>query len=109
MAVIDDLNRLAAQDVVYLSRNLSGPGLSASQVYRGRLRQALLGDWVFNASTGQNGVVGLMLGGVTPNWTSGETPVGGIRVIITTTIIAGNPPLNEIINLTTLIPTDFTE
>jgi hypothetical protein len=58
MALTDDLNRLAAQDVVYLTRRFSGlsgnsglPIGGSTEVFRGRLRQALNGDWVFNASS----------------------------------------------------------
>jgi hypothetical protein len=59
MALADDLNRLAAQDVVYLMRSFAG---GSTEVFRGRLRQALNGNWVFNAFAGQNGVVGFDLG-----------------------------------------------
>jgi hypothetical protein len=110
MAVSDDLNRLAAQDIVYLSRFIQGGQNSASkQVFRGRLRQALSGNWVFNASIGQNGVVGFDLGPATEIWGSGESPAAGIQVNISTPILPSNPPFTEMITLTTLIPTDFTE
>ena len=112
MAVIDDLNRLAAQDVVYLSRSYSAatplPGeFNATQVFRGRLRQALDGNWVFNAFTGQNGVVGFNLGPIMQYWSSGESPAGGIEVTINGPVIQN--VLNELITLTTLIPSDFSE
>jgi len=119
MAVSDDLNRLAAQDVVYLTRTLStGQSPASTDVFRGRLRQALNGDWVFNASTGQNGVVGFVLGSVGPSWTSSESPATGIEVTITFQVVPSviqplpNPntqPVNEIIVLATVIPSDFTE
>ena len=109
MAVSDDLNRLAAQDVVYLSKLIAGGGNStAREVFRGRLRQALNGNWVFNAFTGQNGVVGFDLGEVTANWSSGESPAAGIQVNISNTLVSA-PVVVEMITLTTLIPTDFTE
>ena len=110
MAVADDLNRLATQDVVYLSRSIFGvDGTStARQVFRGRLRQALSGSWVFNAFTGQNGVVGFDLGVMMPNWNSVETPYAGIGVTITNTL-SSTPSIFESITLTTVIPTDFTE
>jgi hypothetical protein len=42
MAASDDLNRLAAQDVVYLSKYVwGGANSSAKEVFRGRLRQAI--------------------------------------------------------------------
>jgi hypothetical protein len=118
MALTDDLNRLAAQDVVYLTRTLSVPDGSrggSTEVFRGRLRQALNGDWVFNASTGQNGVVGFMLGGVNNYWSSSESPASGLQVTITNmsfSIMVGTQmirTLNEMIVLTTVIPTDFTD
>ena len=110
MAVADDLNRLAAQDIVYLSRYFMAVGVnapsgasSAKEVFRGRLRQALNGNWIFNAFTGQNGVVGFNLGQLQPTWGSFESPGSGIQVNI------NNPALNENITLTTLIPSDFSE
>jgi|SRR5262249_46969188 len=126
MAVPDDLNRLAAQDVVYLTRRFSGqagnsglPIASSTEVFKGRLRQALNGDWVFNAFTGQNGVVGFVLGtvgSVNPLWNSSESPASGLQVTITTAFSSvvggvGNviPVLTEVIVVTTLIPIDFTD
>jgi hypothetical protein len=110
MAVSDDLNRLAAQDVVYFLRYTYGGGPpSAREVFRGRLRQSLTSQWVFNASTGQNGVVGFILGGVGPTWSSSESPSSGIQVTINNAILSGNPALIEQIVLTSLIPVEFTE
>ena len=112
MAVSDDLNRLATQDLVYLSRSIQGgPNQisSSKEVFRGRLRQALTGNWVFNASIGQNGVVGFDLGPATEMWGSGESPAAGLQVNISTPLLGGPAPLTEMITLTTLIPTDFTE
>ena len=119
MAVIDDLNRLAAQDVVYLTNNMNaaaGGGAVATEVFRGRLRQALNGNWVFNASTGQNGVVGFDLGGVGgagSQWNSAESPATGIQVTIDYTVNQSNPPfttgLMEHVTLTNVIPADFSE
>jgi hypothetical protein len=109
MAVADDVNRLAALDVVYLSRSILGSGNStATQVFRGRLRQTLLSNWVFNAFTGQNGVVGFDLGGVTGNWSSSESPATGIQVMISNSL-STTPAIVERIFLTPVIPTDFTE
>jgi hypothetical protein len=109
MALSDDLSRLAAQDVVYLSRyfmvNLPG----ATEVFRGRLRQALDGNWVFNASTGQNGVVGFNLGQPGTNWSSSESPGAGIQVSITINQMVPGQPLVERILLTNVIPAVFTE
>src|SRR5437660_2525951 len=120
MALTDDLNKLAAQDVVYLTRTstLIVPGLGAgpavtgsTEVFRGRMRQALNGNWVFNASTGQNGVVGFDLGhhpGRMSSWSSSESPTTGIQVFISH---EGPPgvPFSTIIVVSTVIPSDFTE
>ena len=120
MALTDDLHKLAAQDVVYLTRTFSQPDRGPSgptQVFRGRLREALNGEWVFNASTGQNGVVGFMLGSADPlTWRSDESPATGLQVTITFMLTGGMGPMgpmqgtfNELIVLTTLIPTDFAD
>jgi len=130
MALTDDLNKLAAQDVVYLTRTstLIVPGLGAgpavngsTEVFRGRLRQALNGDWVFNASTGQNGVVGFILGAVggQSSWSSSESPATGLQITVTfafpiAIMLMGQTgptqgTINEVIVLTSLIPTDFAD
>ena len=52
------------------------------------------------------------LGAPTEMWGSGESPATGIQVNISTPLIPGSrtiPPLTEVITLTTVIPTDFTE
>jgi hypothetical protein len=123
MALTDDLTKLAAQDVVYLTRTfspgelgLNGATPGSTEVFRGRLRQALDGKWVFNASTGQNGVVGFMLGSAIQNsWNSSESPASGLQVTITFNVfvvfVPGQQPqaMTEVIVLTTLIPTDFAD
>ena len=128
MAVIDDLKKLAAEDVVYLTRQILGasageantpeaPSTFPREVWRGRLHQALSGNWVFNAHTGQNGVVGFVLGAVDPYWGSSESPAEGIAVTITTNLvplalIAGEPTgslfLHTIV-LRSVIPADFAD
>src|SRR5439155_17076096 len=81
----------------------------STEVFRGRLRQALNGDWVFNASTGQNGVVGFLLGGV-GNWSSSESPATGLQITMTFLVLQPvGPVLNEVIVLTTVILSEFTE
>src|SRR5438093_13655959 len=108
MAVADDLNKLAAEDVVYLSRTLRTMSHSSTEVFRGRLRQALNGDWVFNASTGQNGVVGFLLGGV-GNWSSSESPATGLQITMTFLLLQRvGPVLDEVIVMTTVRPSAFT-
>jgi hypothetical protein len=126
MATTDQMRRLADENVIYLSRRLSGGGAMAglgvggpgkTEVIQGRLRQALTGDWVFNVS-GQNGVVGLVLGQES-GWAWSETPAQGIRLQITSSIIQAQivdamgttTPivLSEEILLTTVIPSEFTE
>jgi hypothetical protein len=117
MALTDDLNKLAAQDVVYLTRTFSAPGSGGQQaqqsieVFRGRLRQALNGDWVFNASTGQNGVVGFILGAVGNSWNSSESPAAGLQVTITMALsgFSATGQLSELIVLTSVMPTDFAD
>ena len=111
MAVSDDLNRLAAQDVVYLTRTILLGSGGATEVFRGRLRQALNGNWVFDASTGQNGVVGFDLGhhpGRMSSWSSSESPTTGIQVFISHEAPPG-VPFSTIIVVSTVIPSDFTE
>ena len=116
MAVVDDLRRLAAEDVVYLTRLLVNPyaevGAGATEVLRGRVRQALSGNWVFNAFAGQNGTVGIELGSVQNSWSSAESPAAGIQVRIPYTVINFVGPgvqieLTELVGLTTVIPEDF--
>src|SRR5215471_7259868 len=104
MAVIDDVNRLAAMDVVYLSRTFG----QSTEVFRGRLHQSLSGSWVFNSSTGQNGAVGFVLGLVNSgSWLSSETPSSGITVSITNVLYSQNINiLYERIVLTNVIPVE---
>jgi hypothetical protein len=113
MAVIDDLNRLAGQDVVYLTRSLSGSSTGSAEVFRGRLREALSGDWVFITSTGQNGVAGIFLGPQLPSWTSSESPESGLQINITTPLVQAEipqfTPLNEVIVLTSVVPADLAD
>jgi len=110
MPVSDDLNRLAAEDVVYLTRSILLGGGGPTEVFRGRLRQALNGNWVFNASTGQNGVVGFDLGhpGGMSSWSSSESPTTGVEVFISHEAPPG-VPFSTIIVVSTVIPSDFTE
>jgi hypothetical protein len=61
MALPDDLNELAQQEVVYLTRYIAGTGQGSTTIFRGRLHQALSSNWVFNTSIGHNGVVGIDL------------------------------------------------
>lgn len=106
MALNDDLSRLAAQDVVYLTRCILSDSLK--EVFRGRLRQALNGNWVYNASTGQNGAVGFDLGPTGGSWSSSESPSTGIQISIS--YPAGQvPATGETILLTTVIPSDFAD
>jgi hypothetical protein len=97
MTVYDDLKRLAAEDVVYLTFSpavqgpvvpplagegpaAAGAGSTVTFIYRGRLRQTVDGSWVFNSSTGVNGVAGIVLGQGQSSWTSSESPGSGIEV-----------------------------
>jgi hypothetical protein len=126
MATSDEMRRLAEHDVIYLSRRVTGGAMGGmmgvpgkTEVIQGRLRQALTGDWVFNVS-GQNGVVGLVLGQES-GWGWSETPAEGIRLQINSFIIPPTPivdptnmttafvQMSEEILLTTAIPSEFTE
>ena len=112
MALSDDLNKLAAQDVVYLTRSISGiHGGGPTEVLRGRLRQALNGNWVF--TTGQNGVVGFLLGNVVQNtWNSFESPATGVQITIIFQLgyfLGANAQIDEVIVLTSVIPMDFAD
>lgn len=109
----DDLQKLAAEDVVYLSKTLTpaigSPAEVSTEVFRRRLRQALSGEWVFNASTGQNGAIGVILGQVeTWSASSSESPVTGI-VVTLQKLIGGGSGTVERIDLTTLIPSEFAD
>ena len=107
MAVTDEqVKRLAADDVVYLTRSISNL-LFPTEVFRGRLRQALNGNWVFNSSIGgQNGTVGFDLGPVSQNtWQFAEAPATGIQI----TIIYPAAPAQETVVLGDLIPADFAD
>jgi hypothetical protein len=108
--VADDMARLAALDVVYLKRYVAGDENSVvSEWFRGRLRQALDGTWVFNTFAGQNGVVGVELGLVGTNWLSLTFPGAAIRVDIEYTIRMDNVPTYLNIGLTSVLSSRFTE
>ena len=84
MALDDDVRRLAAEEPLYLTHTASAGaadpgGVGHRVVYRGRLRQALNGNWVFDTSTGSSGVVGILLGPETAMWSSQEAPGMGLR------------------------------
>lgn len=66
MTVTETLERLSAEDAVFLSRWLLGLGLGSTTVYRGKLCQAPDGDWHFlHESTGHRcGLVAIELGSV---------------------------------------------
>ena len=112
MALSDDLNRLAAEDVVYLRKAVPG---GPAEVFRGRLRQAGNGNWLFKTSTGQNGVIGFELGqvGAMSNWSSSESPNAGIQVFISYLVPPadpnGVPTRGDNALLTNVIPSVFIE
>lgn len=114
MAVADDLRKLAAEDVVYFTKTYATTGARPpTEVLRGRVRQAVNGEWIFVASVGVNGVVGVVLGTVSETWGSFESPVQGLNVTISTQLVApfvqAPNGLTELITLTTLIPADFAD
>ena len=109
MALPDDLNRLAQQDVAYLTTGLSGVHPGSTTIYRGRLHQALSGNWIFNTSTGQNGAAGINLGVPTDNWSSDDTPAGGLSITIVNTILFPPTRVTETIMLMNVIPADLAD
>ena len=118
MALPDDLNRFAQLDVAYLTIAISplATEIPASTIiFRGRLHQALSGNWVFNTSTGQNGVAGIILGTPGGNWTSVETPAGGLQITITNALVnlaglpGGGGGVAETITLMSVIPADLAD
>lgn len=110
MALSDDLNQLALQEVVYLTRILSGQGVTSTTIFRGRLHQALSGNWVFNTSTGQNGVAGINLGQPTTTWSSTNNPKTGLQVTLSNQILPiAVTQLNEFIAITNVIPEDLAD
>jgi hypothetical protein len=116
MALPDDLNRFAQLDVAYLTIAISplATEIPASTIiFRGRLHQALSGNWVFNTSTGQNGVAGINLGAPGDNWASAETPAGGLQITIVNTLVQLGGLIGggvvEKITLTSVIPADLAD
>ena len=122
MAVNDDLNRLAQDAVVYLTQQLTGQSSGSMVVYRGRLHQALTGNWVFNTSVGTNGVAAIILGPESGTWNSNDGPAGGIVVTVNFAFatfgggldVRGNPlppgqQIVETVTLTDVIPADLAE
>ena len=112
MAVPDDLKQLAQLDVAYLSTTvLAEPFGGPTIIYRGRLHQALSGNWVFNTSTGQNGVAGIVLGTPGGNWVSGEDPQSGLQITISYSFMVsgGLPQPSEIYTLMSVIPADLAD
>ena len=115
MPVGDDLRKLAAEDVAYLTYRTSytlaaptaavptGVIVTPAVVYRGRLRQAINGDWVFITSIGQNGVVAIVLGPAQDPWMSTEAPFSGLQVMAQ----AGTPPFEWDATISTLEPADL--
>ena len=114
MAVADDLRQLGQLDVAYLTSRLEGGANATSAItFRGRLRQALDGNWVFNTFVGQNGVIGINLGQMSEvNWSSEDTPAGGLQISITHFVIppgSGSVAVIERIVLASVIPQDLAE
>jgi hypothetical protein len=108
MAVADDLQKLAALDVCYLSATwVTRPPV---MVLRGRLRETVEGDWVFSTSLGQSGVAGFELGTPTANWASSESPATGLQVVaIYDFPTATGPQLQSVLTLSSVLPPVFSE
>jgi hypothetical protein len=110
LALADVMARLAALDVAYLKRYGGEYDVSPVEWFRGRLRQALDGTWVFNTFAGQNGVVGVELGLVDTNWWSNTLPSdAAIEVHIDYTRIFGGDRTYLSIVLTSVLSSRFTE
>ena len=118
MAVLDDLRQLAQQDVVYLTRFLSGSqGTGLTEIFRGRLHEALDGSWIFNTTTTsvENGVAGINLGLQQVSWSSTENPSEGLVIAITNELfnvnvqgVASPVSIFEEFRLLSVIPDDLT-
>jgi hypothetical protein len=80
----------------------TGIVLTPQFVYRGRIRQALDGSWVFITSVGQNGVIAIMLGPEQDAWSSAETPASGLQV--TASFVALSVPFGWEATISTLEP-----
>jgi hypothetical protein len=100
MAVLDDVKRLAAEDFVFLSHSavFRSPGGDAVAPaarfwYRGRLRQAGDGSWVFQPVTDTDGFFGIALGVVDGSWTSQESPGVGILINIIHQVLITTPAM----------------
>lgn len=119
MALSDDLKTLADEDVLYLTWTLSpvveeslpNPGPpSPVLVYRGRLRQAISGNWIFDSSTGASGATGLLLGTENISWTSAESPASGLQVTIAWPLDAPTGvelTMQQVVVIGTVIPADL--
>ena len=122
MAVDDDVKRLAALDIVYLTRShiayvygeegVVGPPPPPAETFQGRLRQELSGEWVFTTATGHSGVVGFSLGrlGGPAEWASSESPEGGLVVRVSFLLPVTRPgDMLDTIWLSSNIPSHFTD
>lgn len=119
MAVSDDLKTLADQDVLYLTwtltpvveESLPNPGPPPPiLVYRGRLRQAISGNWIFDSSTGASGATGLLLGQENISWVSSESPASGLEVTIAwelATPAGVEATMQQVVIIGTVIPADL--
>jgi hypothetical protein len=119
MALNDDLKTLANQDVLYLTwtltpvveTSLPDPGpLPPLLVYRGRLRQAISGNWIFDSSTGVSGAIGLLLGAENISWLSSESPAAGLQLTISwplATPAGVESTMQQVVVISTVIPADL--
>ncbi len=119
MALNDDLKTLADEDVLYLTwtlnpvveESLPDPGPpSPVLVYRGRLRQAISGNWIFDSSTGASGAAGLLLGTENISWTSAESPASGLQVTIVWPLATPEGveiTMQQVVVIGTVIPADL--
>jgi hypothetical protein len=112
MAVSDAMKALAARNVVYLTRVMSGTSRGPSEVFQGRLQQISDGSWLFKTSTRSCCVVGFDFGPASRQWTFKKTPGTGVKVSIPFALYAfasTEPSLVEHFVLSEAPPEDFTE
>jgi hypothetical protein len=102
-SIDEALNEIAAHDVVYLTRSILGG--TVMEVFRGRLRQAASANWIFDASTGQNGFVAFDLGPTgRPSWALSYRE--DFSIISVDKVDGFPPPEPTIFTLTMEVPTD---
>jgi hypothetical protein len=107
MAVADDLKKLAALDVCYLSA--AWVNTNVVIFLQGRLRQSIGSEWIFTTSLGQSGVVGFDLGIQTEQWTSSESPATGLKVNVIQAASVPGGQIQIVLTLSSVLSPVFSE